>query len=348
MIRKICPYCNSDNPEEAVFCKKCGALFQGEAEFVNLEEKKRKKVTNLKNKIIVAVCFVLLLLALVVFKSGSAKDDEVINSTASVVQTDSSSTPTASATDSAVTEVSATTTTTTTTAAPPVTTTAAPITTTVAPTTKAAPKNDIASICADYNSLIHDVKKRTDSFSVHKTEKIALEITKFSLPVDTATINNFMTKLIPETDKTYKFSGGVCTEDSKTTLNTLIPPANEFEASVSPDDLLSAERDANGTITLKFKPDSSSFADGVTDFPLYVGSATDVLDFATFALGPVKISKAEIEYPATEIKAEVNSDGSLKKLTVIQPVNTTATGGVGALTADVGMKLKATTTFEVK
>ena len=346
MIRKICPYCKADNPEEAVFCKKCGALFQGESEFVNLEEKKEKKALSLKNKIIVAVCIVLLLIALVVFKSGSVKEEEVINTpTASVVQTDSSSTPTASATDSAVTEVSTTTTTTTvtTTVAAPVTTT-----TTTAPSTTAAPKNDAASICADYNNLIHNVKKRTDSFSVHKTEKIALEITEFSLPVDTATINNFMMKLIPETDKTYKFVGGVCPEDSKTTLNTLIPPANEFESSVSPDDLLSAPRDANGTITLKFKPDSSSFADGKTNFPLYVGSATDVLDFATFSLGPVKITKAEIEYPATEIKAEVDSEGNLKKLTVIQPVNTTATGGVGALTADVGMNLKATTTFEIR
>lgn len=340
MIRKICPHCNNDNPQEAVFCKKCGALFVGQPEFVNLEEKKRKKIANLKNKLIFALCIVLLVVALLIFKSGSVKGDETVNS------------PSTSDVQTAAPTTTAPTTTTPTTAAP-VTTTAAPVTTTqvpttTAPATTAAPKNDIDSICADYNLLIHDIKKRTDSISVHKTEKIQLEITHFSLPVNTETINSFMTRLIPETDKTYSFSNGVCTEDSKTTLTTLIPPANEFDASVSADDLISAERDSSGTITLKFKADSSSFADGKTNFPLYVGSATDVLDFATFSLGPVKISKAEIEYPATEIKAEVNSDGSLKKLTVIQPVNTTATGGVGSLTADVGMNLKATTTFEVK
>lgn len=339
MIRKICPHCNNDNPQEAVFCKKCGALFVGQPEFVNLEEKKRKKIANLKNKLIFALCIVLLVVALLIFKSGSVKGDETVNSpSTSDVQT---AAPTTTAP------------TTTPTTAAPVTTTAAPVTTTQAPTTTApattaAPKNDIDSICADYNLLIHELKKSTDSISVHKTEKIQLEITEFSLPVNTETINSFMTRLIPETDKTYSFSNGVCTEDSKTTLTTLIPPANEFEASVSADDLLSAERDSSGTITLKFKADKSSFADGKTDFPLYVGSATDVLDFATFALGPVKVVKAEIEYPATEIKAEVDSEGNLKKLTVVQPVNTTATGGVGTLTADIGMKLQATTTFEVK
>lgn len=344
MIRKICPHCNNDNPQEAVFCKKCGALFVGQPEFVNLEEKKRKKINNLKNKLIFALCIILILIALVIFKSGSVKGDETVNSpSTSDIQTSPINTETTAVTTTAVTTTQAPV---TTTAPAPVTTTQAP--TTTAPATTAAPKNDIDSICTDYNMLIHDLKKSTDSISVHKTEKIQLEITQFSLPVNTETINSFMMKLIPETDKTYSFSNGVCTEDSKTTLTTLIPPANEFEASVSADDLLSAERDSSGTITLKFKADKSSFADGKTDFPLYVGSATDVLDFATFSLGPVKISKAEIEYPATEIKAEVNSDGSLKKLTVIQPVNTTATGGVGSLTADVGMNLKATTTFEVK
>lgn len=340
MIRKICPHCNTDNPQEAVFCKKCGALFVGQPEFVNLEEKKRKKVTNLKNKLVFALCIILLVVALLVFKSGSVKGDETVNSpSTSDIQTTA---PTTTAPSTTMPTTAAPTTT-----AAPVTTAAAPVTTTQAPTT-AAPKNDIDSICADYNFLIHNIKKRTDSFSVHKTEKISLEITHFSLPVPTETINSFMMKLIPETDKTYAFSNGVCPEDSKTTLATLIPPANEFEASVTADDLLSAERDSNGTITLKFKPDSSTFADGKTDFPLYVGSATDVLDFATFSLGPVKIVKAEIEYPATEIKAEVDSEGNLKKLTVIQPVNATSTGGVGSLTADVGMKLQATTTFEVK
>lgn len=344
MIRKICPHCNNDNPQEAVFCKKCGALFVGQPEFVNLEEKKRKKVTNLKNKLIFALCIVLIVVALLIFKSGSVKGDETVNSPST---SDIQNTPidTESAAVS-TTAVAATQTSVATTAPAPVTTTQAP--TTTAPSTTAAPKNDIDSICTDYNLLIHNLKKNTDSISVHKTEKIQLEITQFSLPVNTETINSFMTRLIPETDKTYSFSNGVCTEDSKTTLTTLIPPANEFDASVSADDLLSAERDSSGTITLKFKADKSSFADGKTDFPLYVGSATDVLDFATFALGPVKIVKAEIEYPATEVKAEVDSEGNLKKLTVVQPVNTTATGGVGTLTADIGMKLQATTTFEVK
>lgn len=349
MIRKICPYCNADNPENAVFCKKCGALFVGQPEFVNLEEKKAKKISNLKNKIIVAVCILLLLLALVVFKSGSIKEDEVVNTpTASVVQTDTSSTPSASATDLAVTEVSVTVTETAT-VAQPVTTTAA-LTTTTAPATTApatAPADDIASICNDFNSSVTKLKGTAEGVSIHKTEKISLEITHFSLPVSTETINSFMMKLIPETDVTYNFEGGIAREDKSVRLIDFIPPATKMPA-VSPDALLSAERDSSGNITLRFKADSSSFADGKTAPPFYVGSATDVLDFATFSLGPVKIVTAEIEYPATEIKAEVDADGEITRLTVIQPVNATATGGVGTLTADIGIKLKATTTFEVK
>ena len=117
MIRKICPHCNNDNPQEAVFCKKCGALFVGQPEFVNLEEKKRKKINNLKNKLIFAVCIILLVVAMLIFKSGSVKGDETINSpSASDIQTTHIDTESTAVSTTAVT-----------TTAP--TTTAAPVTT---------------------------------------------------------------------------------------------------------------------------------------------------------------------------------------------------------------------------
>lgn len=155
-----------------------------------------------------------------------------------------------------------------------------------------------------------------------------------------------MMKLIPETDITYSFTGGIAKEDKSVKIIGFIPPASGFPA-VTADDLLTAEKGADGTITLKFKADSSSFAGGKTVLPQYVDSATDVLDFATFKLGPVKIVKADIQYPATEIKAELDTEGQLKRLTIIQPVTVMSTGGVGSLTADVGMNLRAETSFEI-
>lgn len=329
MIRKICPNCQTENPENANFCKKCGTHFKGYHETRDLAAEKAKR----KHRLIFIGCVLLIVIGLAVIMrdSGDIKVEAV-----------PSDTTTTTATTTAVTTLPA----------PSANATTAPSSamTTTVPTTAATTVPAVLSteeICNVYNNALSTLKGTSENISIHKTEKINLEITHFSLPVPTETINAFMLKLIPETDITYNFTGGVAKEDKNVKISGFIPPANAL-AAVTADDLLSAEKGTDGAITLKFKADSSSFADGQTVFPQYVDSATDVLDFATFSLGPVKIVKADIQYPATEIKAELDGNGQLKKLTIIQPVTVMSTGGVGTLTADVGMNLKATTTFEVK
>lgn len=67
MILKICPYCQTENPEIANFCKKCGALFRGEPEIRDTVKEKNER----KNKLITAACALLFVAALVVIISGS-------------------------------------------------------------------------------------------------------------------------------------------------------------------------------------------------------------------------------------------------------------------------------------
>ncbi len=333
MILKICPYCQTENPENANFCKKCGALFRGEPQIRDTIAERNKR----NNKLIVSASVFLLVVALAVIMRGTGDKPEVSTTTTTTASTTESTTlpavtvaPSANATTAPSTTLPTTTATTTT-----VTTTVAPIVST-------------DEICKEFNSLVGSVKGKTTDVAVHKIEKINLEITSFSLPVPTDAINSFMARLVPESDVTYNFANGIAKQDSKISLSSFIPPATKAVPEVTADNLLSAEKDIQGNITLKFKPDSSTFADGQTVFPLHVGAATDVLDFATFSLGPVKIVKADIQYPATEIRAEVDATGELTKLIITQPVSVTSTGGVGSMTADVGMNLKAVTTFEIR
>ncbi len=337
MILKICPYCQTENPENANFCKKCGAHFKGYHEKRDLVAEKAKN----KHRLILIGCALLIVAGLAVIMRGVGDSKaEVLPSEATTVTT----TITTTATTQQAIAPSANATTAPSSA---VTTTVPTTSATTAPSTTAPAVLSTEEICEEYNNALGALKEMTGDVSIHKTEKINLEITNFSLPVPTETINSFMMKLIPETDITYNFVNGIANEDKNVKIIGFIPPASGFPA-VTADDLLSAEKDANGTLTLKFKADSSSFANGQTVFPQYVDSATDVLDFATFSLGPVKIVKADIQYPATEIKAELDTAGQLKKLTIVQPVSVMSTGGVGSLTADVGMNLKAETTYEVK
>lgn len=332
MILKICPYCRTENPENANFCKKCGALFRGEPLIKDTDAEKNKR----KNKLIIAASVVLLVAALAVIMRGIGDTPEVSTTTTTTTAstTDATTLPAVSAPSANATTAPSTT----------LPTTTATTTTTVSST--AAPVVSTEEICDEFNSIVGKAKTYYSDVKVHKTEKISLEITHFSLPVPTESINTFMARLIPETDITYNFTDRTAKEDQSVLLTDFIPPANAL-SSVTADDLLSAEKGADGSLTLKFKADSSTFADGQTVLPQYVDSATDVLDFATFSLGPVKIVKADIQYPATEITAVATEYGELTKLIITQPVSVMSTGGVGSLTADVGMNLKAVTTFEL-
>ncbi len=341
MKRKICPHCKTHNPEEAVFCKHCGALFRGEPEYKN----ENNVIWKNKNIIAVAVCAVLLVAAFIIFKAGSAPD--VVATT--LPPTQSSTLPTTIPPTTTAPSTTQPTTAETTTEALTLPTKPSTTAPTKAPTTTAAPSDEeIQEICDEYNALIYNLKNCEYEPEIHKTVEAGLEITSFSLPVNKDTLNNFIKNLIRKTDETYNFSvDGVAAENSRINLNSYIPPNQDSEASVTADAVKSATKNSDGTITIVFKPDSSSYADGKTVAPPYVSTATEYLDFATFALGPVGMIKAEIEYPETVITAEVDSDNDIVKLSVKQPVSLTCTGGVGTLTADISMNIDTLTVFEV-
>lgn len=337
MNRKICPHCKTENPEIAMFCKKCGALFRGDEEIRDTVAEKQKR----NNLLIIVICAILLVIAFIIFKAGSASDD---TSATTAVTTTASTT----ASTTAPTTTAAPTTTPTTV----VTTTAAPLTlptlATTQPTTTAPPsEEEIQEICDEFNDIIYNIKNSEYDLAVRKYDDFTININSFSLRAPSAAINTFMNNLIPKTDETYNFVDGVAQENNAVLLSSYIPPSAASGASVSAENVVNAKRDSSGTIAIVFKPDSSTFADGQTVVPPHVSTATDYVDFGNFSLGPVKLTKADIKYPGTTVTAEVDQDGDLKKLTIHQLVDVNCTGGVGTFTADVGISIDATTVYEI-
>lgn len=340
--KKICPHCKTENPEVAIFCKRCGALFRGEPQIKEVYEGSQNK----KNLIIFIVCVVLLVLAFIIFKAGSADKNTVVT-TQSTLSSTATTTVAPPSTSATTTETTAQSTTASTTA---LTLPTLPSTTkaTTAPTTaKPMTQEEIQEICDEFNELVYNLKNSDYNLSVHKTDEVKLEITSFSLPFPMKTVNLFMANLIPKTDETYNFSNGVASESASINLSSYIPPASADGSSISAENVKSAKKDANGTITIVFKADSSTFSDGQTVIPPHVSTATDYLDFANFALGNVKITKAEIKYPKTAVRIMVDDEGDITKLLIRQPVVISCTGGVNTLTADVGLNIVPLTTYEI-
>ncbi len=335
---KICPHCQAENPEIAVFCKKCGALFCGEPNYKDPQKEKQRYI----NLIAVAVCAVMLLVAFIIFKSGSPTQKADSTTASQAGTTLSTTVTTTSATTLPVTES-----TTAETTSDAVTLPTRAETTTAKPTTTAPSKDNIQEICDSYNTIIENLKGRSWDLNVHKTVEVTAEITDFSLPAPTETINALISRVLPKTDESYDFSNSVATSDSSIALSDYIPPSSASSANVDADDVKQAKMDSNGNITLVFKSDKSSYADGETAVPPHVSTATDPLDFSNFALGSIAVSKAQITYPETVITATVDSDGDLVKLVIEQPSELVCTGGVGSLTADISLKIGTVSTYEI-
>lgn len=343
MKSKICPHCKTENPEIAVFCKKCGALFRGEPEIKDGLEKKLKT----RNTLIIVSCIILLLVAFIIFKAGSApKQTSATTTTATTASTTLAATtqPTTAAPE---TTTAATTEATTEKLTLPTLPSTTAVPTTAKPTEPAPTAEEIQAVCDSFNELIYNIKSRDWDITVHRKDTIEMKITDFSIPAPVNTINLFMSRLVPQTDETYNFSDGVAQESASILLADYIPPSSASGSSVSVDNVKSAKIDDKNIYTLTFKADSSTFADGQTQLPPHVSTATNPLDFANFALGNVLVSKAEISYPGTVVKAAVDEDGDLTKLLIKQPAIVKCTGSVGPLTADVVLDISAESYYEI-
>lgn len=240
-----------------------------------------------------------------------------------------------------------------TTAAPPVNPeTQNIITSAVTDTTSVStfPETETADeVCATYNNAVNALKQYTGSITVHKDEKIQMEITEFSLPAPTEQINSVMRSIVPDTLEDYTFQNGVRTDEPEIGVTDTIPPFGESAAVSSANVSTATIADiANGQeITLKLIPETASFDGNTTTLTPNISSVLDELDFATFEMGPIGIQKAEISYPEATLTANLDSDGRLIKLVIKLPVIVSCTGGMSVFTADVGLDMEVTTIYEI-
>lgn len=207
----------------------------------------------------------------------------------------------------------------------------------------------VQQVCDAYNSAVNTLKADKAPLTVHKDEKIDMTITEFSLPAPMEQVNSVMRSIVPDTLEDYTFENGIRTDKSKAELNNTIPPFGKNsavgEANVS---VAEITKTAEGQeILIKLIPESSSY-DGTATTPTpNMSSILDPLDFATFNMGPIGVQKAEISYPDTILRANIDSSGKLTKLVIELPVVTSCTGGMSVFTADVGLDMKVTTIYEI-
>lgn len=204
-------------------------------------------------------------------------------------------------------------------------------------------------ICAAYNKAVNELKEYKKILDIHKTEIVNVEITEFSLPAPTETINSIVQNIIPDTVEDYSFENGVQSDDATQTLSGRLPPFGK-NANVTAADVSEAVANENADgyiISITLLPDASDYDGNATTTAAHLATVGNPLDFSTLSMGPISVTNAKMNYHDVTVTAQFDKLGRLAILKSSIPVTVKCTGGMGMFTADIGMNIQVDTTYYV-
>ena len=154
------------------------------------------------------------------------------------------------------------------------------------------------------------------------------------------------------TDETVSFTDGKGTNSAgeEVLLNHYIVPADR-EAAVTENDVVSATASPEGSgykMTLTFKSEQASYANGSGTDPISHKTAMDPLNLATLELPMgAEITEASMTYPGATVEATVDGSGNLVKLHLNLPLEGSGTGNLKGMSLSVGLKGVLDDNFEI-
>lgn len=206
-----------------------------------------------------------------------------------------------------------------------------------------------------YNSAVNALKKEKN-VTVRKVVKPELECTSCSVPTLVNTCNRIVKSFLETTDETVKFKNGKGKRSASETItpNSFISPCGKA-AKLSPDSIQSASiaKTTSGgkAITIKLKKEQASFSNGKTVKTASGNSGVlEIPEFSALDLGSIKIDSYKTVYPGTTLKATLNKNGKLTKLTILASFESSITSSMpdNGVRVTIGLKGCENETYTIK
>lgn len=197
-------------------------------------------------------------------------------------------------------------------------------------------------VAAKYNEVINALKQQKN-VSIKKVGTINIECTDCSVGILKGAVNSILKGFMKGTDETVSFADGKGTNSAgeEVLLNHYIVPADR-EAAVTENDVVSATASPEGSgykMTLTFKSEQASYANGSGTEPISHKTAMDPLNLATLELPMgAEITEASMTYPGATVEATVDGSGNLVKLHLNLPLEGSGTGNLKGMSLSVGLK----------
>ena len=206
-------------------------------------------------------------------------------------------------------------------------------------------------VAAKYNEVINALKQQKN-VSIKKVGTVNIECTDCSVGILKGAVNSILKGFMKGTDETVSFTDGKGTNSAgeEVLLNHYIVPADR-EAAVTEGDVASATAAPEGSgykMTLKFKSEQASYANGSGTDPISHKTAMDPLNLATLELPMgAEITEASMTYPGATVEATVDGSGNLVKLHLNLPLEGSGTGNLKGMSLSVGLKGVLDDNFEI-
>ena len=217
-------------------------------------------------------------------------------------------------------------------------------------TPSAIPANP-KEVAAKYNEVINALKQQKN-VSIKKVGTVNIECTDCSVGILKGAVNSILKGFMKGTDETVSFAEGKGPNSAgeEVLLNHYIVPADR-EAAVTEGDVASATAAPEGSgykMTLKFKSEQASYANGSGTDPISHKTAMDPLNLATLELPMgAEITEASMTYPGATVEATVDGSGNLVKLHLNLPLEGSGTGNLKGMSLSVGLKGVLDDNFEI-
>ena len=197
-------------------------------------------------------------------------------------------------------------------------------------------------VAAKYNEVINALKQQKN-VSIKKVGTVNIECTDCSVGILKGAVNSILKGFMKGTDETVSFTDGKGTNSAGEEVlhNHYIVPADR-EAAVTENDVVSATASPEGSgykMTLTFKSEQASYANGSGTDPISHKTAMDPLNLATLELPMgAEITEASMTYPGATVEATVDGSGNLVKLHLNLPLEGSGTGNLKGMSLSVGLK----------
>lgn len=181
---------------------------------------------------------------------------------------------------------------------------------------------------------VNSLKNEKGNIKAVKTQTINLKLTECSLPAFVGIVNTVLDFFAGETVTEYTFSQGKATDSKGNVVELMgsIPPTNK-EFTLTMEGLADAwmTKDGENTVyTIVVVPETSTMEN---PRPPYHNSAGDTFDCSKVELPIGEITKADFDYPGSEISVTLNPQGQIIRYHQVLKINGVGEGAAMGMSA---------------